>query len=73
MTWKTWNLEELNSISHSSSHFSRCLKYCWQVTDSFADVKVRYTAVSSANSRSLELIVWEVIYVGKEEQFDKGN
>ena len=53
--WRTWHLEGLNCISHIFSHCSRHASSVCRTWPSVFELIVRYMAVSSAKSLTLNL------------------
>ena len=54
VTRTTWHLEGLNSMSHLSSHSDSLSRSFYSTLPSSVSPIVRYTAVSSANSRTCD-------------------
>lgn len=53
VTWMSWQLDRLNSMSQSKSHFSKVFKSFLRVSKCWPDIRVRYIAVPSVIRRIL--------------------
>ena len=71
--WRTWHLEGLNCISHIFSHCSRHARSVCRTWPSVVKLIARYMAVSSAKSYSGFDLLWQVIYVCKEENWTENR
>ena len=66
VTWITWHLPGLNSISQVLSQCWRDFKSGWSTWLSCMLVTVRYTAVSSANN-----LTWDWMFSGRSLMYNK--
>ena len=53
----TWHLDGLNSMSHAFSHSCNIFRSFWMISVSSWPWTAKYTAVSSANRRTLDCIL----------------